>query len=198
LLGGFTFSDLLFKSSIIYTSLAGGVLAYLFAASSFYALISSPDEPAARMETDGSPVWYSLTSERKTTVGLGSIGIILLAALAVYLDPPQIEFDPSGFAVILGAAFVLCLPFRPFLSAHKWRAASLLYFMTWTLIAPLAKGFSDAQLDPISPKIRVGSAVCEVILVGSENLLTACPASYVLIPRDKLLRPLRWNTDQSR
>jgi hypothetical protein len=198
ILGGFSFGDFVFKSSVAYTSSVGFVIAYFLASSSLIALIDntpqSGNSKPAPISLDLPWSEYSLHNKRRHI--LSSIGIVILFIIAFWIDTPTIGIDPSLFAGVLGAAFILAIIARPFILPAQWAAATILYFLSWAVVAPAYMGFNDAQPDKNSPSIKMRGGICSVILVGSGSVIARCGNGYALITKDKLPSSLYWTVSE--
>lgn len=199
ILGGFSFGDFIFKSSVAYTSSVGFIIAYFLASSSLIALIDkTPQNDKSKLDPiSPDPPWSEYSPHNKRRHILASIGIVILFIIAFWIDTPTIGIDPSLFAGVLGGAFILAIIARPFILPAQWAAATILYFLSWAVVAPAYMGFNDAQPDKNSPTVKMRGRICSVILVGSGNVIARCGNDYALVAKDKLPSSLYWTASQN-
>lgn len=198
ILGGFTFGDVVFKSSVAYTSYVGFILAYFLASSSLIALIDktpSRDGSESKVSSPNCP-WIGYSRFSKIRHLVASIGIVILFFVAIWIDKPTIGIDPALFAGVLGGAFILAIIARPFILRAQWTAAAFLYCLSWAVVAPAYIGFNDAQPEKGAPIVKVRGHVCSIILVGSESVIARCNGGYALIEKDKLPSSLYWTVSR--
>lgn len=190
--GGFSFSDLALKSSILYVSLTGGFLAYISAAASLHSFFVPGFTEAKHDEAFTQISWASLTRKEKIRIGLAGTATWLVVVISLAVEPPIIRVDPYLFALVLGLAFIISLPLFGFADTLKQKVATLLYGLAWSIVAPLALGFNDSQPDERSARVKVSGKSCPILLLGTNNVLAKCEASYVLLGKDKISGPLQW------
>lgn len=192
--GFFGVEDFLFRCSILYATIIGGVLVPLLIMSSIYAVALEPTHSATKTNTAAEPPlkWKEMKRSDRIRNAFVSASIVVLFGLTMFLDPPVVGMNPDGFMTALFIVFVGGLVARPFLPEERWRAAGILYLFTWIIVAPLLAGYSDSKPNTDDARLRVGKAICPVVLVGGKSLLARCGPRLVVVSRDQVKAPLVW------
>ncbi len=192
-LGGLSFSDFILKASIIYASFSAFIIAYFLAAYSALIFI----EPSfAKSDAEKAPaeerIWDRYEKSDRIRHVVTCFLLISLFAFAFWLDPPSISFDPALFICGLFFLFFCGKITRPFVTNLQWKAASILFFSSCVIIAPIYAGFIDSEPSPEDPTLQNGQEKCPVILIGSASAIIQCATGYALVPKEKFPNFFYW------
>lgn len=194
LVGAFSFTEFLYKSAIVFLSLAAVVLIYTFVVNFYYAAVIEnalgPAEPPDKGD-DKHVRWRDLSAKRLWMIIFTSVSSIAIFIAVIFLSEPS-EL-PRYFPEVMPMFMVFVLLLRPAISLsmdrNRWLLVKGLYLATLILIVPIAVGFQDSKIfeDPSrNILVEIDGQACGVAFFGTSKTIVRCDsANYLLETSDR-------------
>lgn len=196
IIGYFDIVPFFFKASIVYLSAAFAILVVFLIITMFYGPLLGLDRTASthasgEAVSESHETWSSMSNGWRIIVAIASIGILLVAGFAAWLDPPSFK-GPNRYLAILMAVFLMGFVSRPFVRQEDWRVATVIFFFTLALVIPVIAGHGDAEIYPDGPTLSVDGVECPIIFATSDTLVSRCANSFAVLAGD-VDQPLVWH-----